>query len=710
MAIIGTLRDKMGKWVAVFVFVAISAFILGDLLSNNSMIFNNDSVGEIGGHEISLKEYQNAIQEQQNNYILNFSRQPSERELISLRQQAWERLIARYAIETQYEEVGVEVTAAEKRDMIYGTNVDPNIAQAFTDPNTGIFDRNAIETYLQRIYGPAPADPQEQAIWQEERIRWEIFQNELVPGRKRLKYENLLIKSGYVTKAEAEREYHLQNDVAEVKYLFVPHFAISDADATVSDSELSAYYNKNKDKYRTEATRSIDYVRFPIIPSAADSALVREEMLDIKYEFEKSEDDSTYAIISSEGARPFSTYTMLDLPAFVDEDSLVEGNIVGPFLDAGSYKMYKVSAMGHGSSYSARARHILIRWENTSDSSKRQARNKATEILRDIRGGADFAAKARESSEDPNSAIVGGDLGWFSEGDMVPPFNDAVFNATSAGLVKELVETDFGYHIIDVTSTKDNRTFKIAVVERAIVASDQTINQALRDTELFAADATTSEKFEQEAARKGLNILSADDIEANQRNVGILGDARELVQWAFRDAAVGDVSDVIELEDAYVIAVLKGKTDKGFLPLADVKDQILPLARKEKKGELIKQKLASLNGTLEEMASAFGSDANVYTSSDLKLSSTTMTGVNFDPKAVGLAFSLKDGERSKPFSGENGVLIIEMIHKTVAPDLGDYSIFESQARQRYNPSMVSYNISEALKELSDIDDKRYKFY
>src|SRR5262245_11193702 len=122
MALIGTLRNKMGTWVVVFVFVAIACFILNDLLGNNSVLFNNNNVGEIAGTTISLEEYQAAIQEREANYILNFGRKPGDREMTTLRQQAWEMLILRHAIQKQYSKVGVAVTMDEVEDMIWGKN------------------------------------------------------------------------------------------------------------------------------------------------------------------------------------------------------------------------------------------------------------------------------------------------------------------------------------------------------------------------------------------------------------------------------------------------------------------------------------------------------------------------------------------------------------------------------------------------------------
>ena len=104
MALIGTLRNKMGTWVVVFVFVAIAAFILGDIFSGNSSILNwgRNTVGEIAGRDISVDEYQSAIQEREANYILQLGREPGEREMPAVRQQAWDLLIARHAIQSEF--------------------------------------------------------------------------------------------------------------------------------------------------------------------------------------------------------------------------------------------------------------------------------------------------------------------------------------------------------------------------------------------------------------------------------------------------------------------------------------------------------------------------------------------------------------------------------------------------------------------------------
>jgi peptidyl-prolyl cis-trans isomerase D len=711
MAFIGKLREKAGTWVVIFVFVAIASFILTDIFTGQQSIFSSYSneVGEIAGHSISLEEFQNAVREREANYVANFGREATEREMPALRQQAWELLIVRYAIQKQYEKVGVDVTTDEVWDLIQGkdANIDPNVKQAFSDPQTGAFDRSRVVSYLQELQNPPPnANPQILQLWQNQKDRWELFQRDLGPGRRRIKYENLLIKTDYVTTAEAEREYHRQTDVAEIKFLFVPFFA--DTTTAISNDDFSNYYNKNKEKFKTEESRSIQYVTFPLIPSSADTLEVKAEAQRIATEFATVEDDSVYATANSEGPNAYGKYNVSSLPDFVTTGDLQEGKLIGPFLDNGSFKVMKVVKVSKDTIYNARARHILIKWEDESAAAKKTAKEKAQGILNDIKGGADFAAKAREFGTD-GTASRGGDLGWFSSGQMVKPFEDAVFNATRSGVVNNLVETQFGYHIIDVTELKNNASYTLAVIELRVTPGDATTAETYRKAEEFATGLSGVQEFQARAKEQNLMSAEAKNIGTNDRVIGALGEAREVIRWLFNDAETGKVSTIFDLQDQYVVVVMTGGVDKGYKPLEAVREEIRPMVQNEVRGKKIIERLGDAKGTLEEMAAAFGNGANVYSSSDIKLSNNSLPSAGSDPTAIGVAFSLENGKRSKPFVGENGVLLIELQNKTVAPAVADYSTYkESLQQSQSNRSMM--NIAEAIKENSGIEDKRYKFY
>ncbi len=114
------------------------------------------------------------------------------------------------------------------------------------------------------------------------------------------------------------------------------------------------------------------------------------------------------------------------------------------------------------------ARHILIRLpEKADDAARKQARAKAEEILGKLKAGGDFAALARENSQDPGSAQNGGDLGFFGKGQMVPAFEKAAF-ALKPGETSGVVETPFGFHIINVIERRPPRTVPLPEVSGKI--------------------------------------------------------------------------------------------------------------------------------------------------------------------------------------------------------------------------------------------------
>jgi peptidyl-prolyl cis-trans isomerase D len=707
MALIGTLRNKMTKWVVGLVAVAMAAFILGsDFLGNGPKSFfgADNSVGEIAGNSISMEEYQAAIQETENNYALNLNRRPTELEMPTIRQQAWDLLIARRAVTPEYEKVGVKVHSDEEWDMIQGKNVDEGIKNAFRD-SLGRFDRTRLMQQLQMFNSFPAGSPQ--------RAQWDIYRASLAPARARLKYEALLLKSNYVTKAEAERAYHESSDVAEAKYLYVPFYALSDSLVKVTDADLSAYYEKHKEKYKSTETKSLSYVIFPVEASATDSAAILKSLNELKEAFINTKVDSLFAVTNntSTSGTPFANYNASTLPEGLQSriESLKPGVVEGPFLENGFYKMVKLVRTGTDTAYFARASHILFRSEDASDAGKKAALTNAKKVLDELKAGANFSAMARQYGTD-GTASNGGDLGWFGKGSMVKPFEKAVFGATKTGLLNEVVETDFGYHLINITGVKNNKTYSVAMIEEEITPSDETQNEIFRNADNFSNDLDGVEAFLDRAKKDNLNVFQANDLSPADRRINNLGDARQIITWAYRDGKIGKVSEATEVNGDYVIAVVTNETKEGYKPLdKELKETITPLAKKQLIGKLIADKLKGKNDPLETLAKDFGTDAIVNSTSDLKLSENSMVSVGLDPSAVGKTFSVENGKRSKPFICENGVLVIDMIRKTTAPDIADYSTYSAQLLQTLN-NRSSAAISEALKSSANVKDRRYKLF
>ena len=131
-----------------------------------------------------------------------------------------------------------------------------------------------------------------------------------------------------------------------------------------------------------------------------------------------------------------------------------------------------------------RASHILIRVAEGGDAAaKEQARTKAAEVLKELKAGRDFAALAKEHSQDPGSAPSGGELGAFERGQMVGPFEEAAFSLP-AGQTSELVETQFGFHIIRVVEKQTARAIPLEEVRKQVEQYLQGQNKE-RETQTF---------------------------------------------------------------------------------------------------------------------------------------------------------------------------------------------------------------------------------
>jgi peptidyl-prolyl cis-trans isomerase D len=389
-------------------------------------------------------------------------------------------------------------------------------------------------------------------------------------------------------------------------------------------------------------------------------------------------------------------------------ETLTKGQVIGPALEEGSLKLYKITKIGTDTLYTAKASHILIKWDDTTPASKKKAKDNATKILKDIRAGAAFEAKAREFGTD-GTASRGGDLGWFSQGQMVKPFDKAVFDAKKTGLLPDLIETEFGYHIITVTGVKNNVSYSVSTLERTISASDETLNTTLRKADGFASDLSGIEDFKAKAKKENLAVFEANDLGTAERRINNLGEARQVVTWLFRDATEGKVSEVFDLTDNYIVAIMTGETKKGYKPFDKVKEEITPAVTNQVKGKYIAAKINGKTEALDELAKLFGKDASVNSSSDLKINATSMTVVGFDPVVIGSVFSLENGKRSKAIVGENGVVVSELQNKTIAPAVGDFSMFKSQLLQAL-VGRGGYNVTETLKDAAKVVDKRYKFF
>lgn len=682
------------------------AFILTDLLQSNSFLFGGagTDVGEIASSTISFEEFQQKVEELSYQFALNSGQNPSSLDLEGIRQQAWQQLIVENVFTPQYEELGVSVTDDEMVEMVQGNNIHPFVRQAFTDPQTGIFNKEQLMGYLQQL-GSLP---------DQNKAAWINFENSLRPQRALTKYENLFGLTNYATKYEAKDEYRKNNSTASIDFLYVPFFSVPDSTVAVSDAEMMSYLNGHEEEYQREETKNIDYVVFDIQPSAEDSSIVKDEVADLSDGLMTATNDSIFASINSDGYAPYNSYNANTLPAQLDGITEV-GYVTSPTLVGNTYSIYKLSDIREGDEYFLKASHILFKWEDDSDEAKAAARKQGDRILREIKRGSDFAEMARIHGTDGTSSR-GGDLGWFGENSsFVQEFKDACFNYRGAGLLSRLVETEFGFHIIKVTEAKTNQEFKVAKIEKELFVSDETLNGIYRNADMFALESKSYTDFKEKAQEKGYTVQRANRLNKNDKRVGVIQDARNITFWLFNKASAGSVSEVFELDNKYVVAVQTGYQEEGIASLSEVKNEISKKVRDQKKAASIISQLEGLDGSLEDMQATYGDQARVN-SADITLSTVSIPNVGYAPEAVGLAFALEEGEKTAPFKVDNGVLVLVLNSKSQAQELEDYGDYISTVldsrrsfRRREEP-FVDQNIYDAVIEFAEIEDNRYKFF
>lgn len=702
MALIKQIRQRTGLAVGVIAGGLILFMLGGDLLSPNSNLLGSSQniVGEIAGEDISYEEYVAKIEEVKASYQQRTGRVPSEVEMFTVREQAWQTLIVERVFNEEYEKLGLTVSDAELVDMVQGKNMVAELRQQLVNPETGEFDKNQLVTFLQSL---ETAEPAQQAFWaQQEKL--------FADSRLRIKYDNLLATSEYATSAEAKLEYKAANSLADVSLLFIPYTAINDSDVKLEESELTAYLKKNQVKFKTGNSANLEYISFSILPSGIDSTDVITRINQLTEELKIAESDSLFAVRNSETQNPFLTVAPGEpLPANLTNNvgEIVSGQTYGPFVTPNSsYVTYKVTSQYEGTPR-IRASHILFSTQGLDSAAIIQVKAQAEQVLADVKANGNFAVAAQQYGQD-GTAQNGGDLGWFAKEDFVEPFANAAYAAKSTGLLNELIETEYGFHIIEVTEMPKSTYTKVAAIELELVASDATRNEAFRNADTFAAEAGNRSEFTEKAEAAGFRVIQANNLDAGSRNLNNIQNAREVVRWAFSEASEDEVSPVFELDNAYVVATLVNKKDEGDATLADVREQVELLVRNEKKAAMIIEKLKG-KATLSEMKDVYPNDASVNEIPDLKLSAAVIPGIGFAPRAIGAVFGLQNGQISMPIQEDIGVMVGKLNTLNPAAEIGDYTNFQGQLTQNAS-QRTTYQVMMALQELANVKDFRYKFF
>ena len=703
MSTLGSIR-KRSTLLLLVIGVAMLAFILGDFLqSTRSGGGGGFFVGEVAGEEISIQIFEEKMQKGIENWKNSNQNATLTQSVMSqIRNSIWDEYIKELLMNMEYEELGIDVDSEELFELFQGNNVHSEIStiEIFQDPATKQFDRARMIQYMKGLDNDQTGEAREQ---------WLGFEEYISNLRKNDKYRLLVEQGMYVSSAEAQLDFNQGNENISFEYVPISFNHIADSLVGVSESEIEDYYEGHLSEYQQDESRNVDYVVFTVTPSTKDEEDTKNNLANLTKTFAANTDFEVFVRRNSDNTNAIFNFTKEEGILDTNATSLwasEKGTVVGPYLfSEGVYRVSKLADVQYRPD-SVEARHMLIAADENKNLDSTNALVES--IKEEIESGKDFADLAQKYSIDKTSAIKGGDLGWFKEGAMVAEFNEVCFTATKGDLT--IVQSQFGVHLIQVTKKSRNvKKVKIAYIDRVVEPSSETYHEYYTQAARFAGvllntDTTT---FDDLVATENLVKRNEEKVTPSNQNISGLENSRGLIKW-MRNANVGEVSEVFEFGNNYVVATLTKVNLEGDISLEDVSVEIEAKVRKQKKGKMIIDEINSETyNTLAELASTMRSQVQQTTKASFL--SSQIQNLGNEPELVGLICASEKDKISQPIVGNNAVFVAKVLSKNGARTTGDFTQQQVQISQalKQSASVAAYN---AVKENAGVVDNRNDFY
>ena len=684
MAVLSKIRQRTGLLILVIGFCLL-AFLVGDAFQSGSFSGASD-IGSVNGTDIQTQEFMQkvALNEKQGQGMSNTQAFNS----------TWEQEVRSIILSEEFEKLGLKIGDKQLINII---KQNPNFAQNPQFLNAaGLFDENKFKEFLKSIKNVPN---------QEQWLQWKAFESNIEKYAVEQMY-NTMIKAGvYTTKAEGKLAHQFENDKVDFEYVMIPFSSINDDQVKVSDGDIIDFMKKSPKKYKSENTSSIDFVLFENKPSKDDELAMVAKVNDLKIKFDSVKSVSKFVNENSDIKFDSTYVAKKNLPVEFQEQlfNLTPGVVFGPYVNDGYQCLSRL--IGRKPNASAKASHILLAYkgapQSTATRTKEEAQALANSLLAQAKANPEgFAMLAMTNSDDPGSKNNGGEYDNIAPGQMVPTFNDYVFNNPVGAI--GVVETDYGFHVIKVTGKYD--AVLLGTLAQKIQPSDATIDAVYTKASQFESDALENKDFAALAKKAGVEVVKANNIKAYDEFVQGLGSQREIVRWTFNNDT--DINSIkrFETTQGFVVAQLKDKNETGLLPLDIAKQAVEPILKNQKKAELIKKKMSG--STLDAVAKSSG--ASVILASGVSVKVPVIQNVGNEPKVVGKAFNLAAGKTSVVIEGSAGMFMIKSKAVTKAAKLPSYVTYVNQDRTQSQ----SYSVSKAytaLKDKAEIKDNRGSF-
>lgn len=685
MAVLSKIRQR-SFFLIIIIALALFSFVLADVIQSGTFSAGANDVGSVNGTDIEAQQFM------QN--VANIEKQGQGTSSTQALNSAWEQEVRRIILTEEFDKLGLKIGNEQLINVI---KQNPSLSQNPQFLNAaGQFDENKFKESLKGIKN-AP----DQTQW----LQWKEFEKNIERYAVEQMY-NTMIKSGvYTTKAEGKFQYKLENDKVDFDYVMVAFSTINDDQVKVTDAEIIDFMKKSPKKYKSDNTTSVDFVLVENKPSKEDEQAMLTSIGDVKVKFDSVANVGEFVNANSDIKFDSTYVAKKDLPIDHQEAlfNLPVGGVYGPYVFNGHQCISRMIARKGNAS--AKASHILLAYKGAPQSAATRTKEEAQALANNLLAQAkanpgNFAMLAMTNSDDPGSKNNGGVYDNITPGQMVPKFNDFVFNNTVGTI--GVVETDYGFHVIQVLE-KYNAVL-MGTVAQKIQPSEATIDAIYTKASQLEADANENSDFAALAKKSGLEVIPATNLKGFDEYVQGVGSQREIVRWSFnKDTEIGDVRR-FEVPQGFVIAKLKDKNTSGLLPIDIAKQTVEPILKNQKKAELIKKKMSG--ASLEAVAQKSG--ATVQPAIGVSMKSPVLPNIGNEPKVVGKAFGLAAGKTSEIIEGNSGMFMVRAKAVTKAPEVPSYATYITQDRTQ-NQSYATSKAYTALKDKAEIKDNRANF-
>lgn len=720
MAILSKIRDR-SMFLILIVGLALFAFVLDP--SSIQQFFSTskiNAIGEVNGEEIDREEFARQVE----NYRSQSGGRVSQMQAVNA---VWSGMVGEKVFQDQLEKAGIVVGEKDIWDAMIELN-DIQNSPMFKN-EIGLFNEEKLKEYIANMRDDADAGNAQ--AW----MSWLATEKSIKQNLERQAYTSL-VKAGLgASLKEGERDYLYNNTKMDAQFVYVPYSSIPDSLGYVSKEEIKSFLADNMGQYKQEASRTLQYVKFDILPSDVDDADTKKVV--VGYINDRDE----YSNAAKSTVKIFGLKNVINYEEFLNENksdlgidngykfknqisaSISEevfnaevGSVVGAYKENGYYKISKVVETIQIPD-SVKSSHIIIPFIGTTRSistkTKEEARKTVDSVFAIVKNSKSKFTKIADEINSDGTKGKGGSIGWVRKNQAFSAsfdkdFADFIYKNKVGSI--DVVETAFGFHIIRVDEqTKPQKAVKLVTFARLIEASEETENRIFEQAETLNAAISEGEDLSVVAKENDYKIQSALNLKVLAELVPGLGAQRQMVTWAFKGERELNDSKRFDIDitgkRGYAVVMLTSIIDEDDVVVgSDILLKLRPELINKKKAKLIAEKMSG--ETLEEIAKNSG--VSVRNASLVNLSSPLISGVGNEPSVVGAMSTIKLEEISGEILGEKGVFVIKVTKRDSPVDLESYDSFRKKIVTQYQSR--GNQVFKVLEETADINDNRGRFF